>query len=59
MVDLKLIAKLVLLADAIKVKGINIRQSSNKIIAEVEFESEDQARLVASIIKEYVKEHER
>jgi acyl-coenzyme A thioesterase PaaI-like protein len=59
MVDLKLIAKLILLADARKVKSIDIEQRGNKIVAEVELENEEQAKLVANIVKEYMKEHKR
>jgi len=59
MVDLKLIAKLMLLADAVKVKSINIEQSGNKILAEIELENEEQAKLVINIVKEHMKEHKR
>jgi hypothetical protein len=55
MVDLKLIAKLMLLADIVKVKSINVEQKGNKIVAEVEFESEDQASIALNIVKDYIK----
>jgi ribosome-associated protein YbcJ (S4-like RNA binding protein) len=55
MIDLKLIAKLMLLADSIKVKSTNIERRGNKIVAEVEFESEDQASIVFNIVKDHIK----
>ena len=56
MIGLKLMADLIMLANEVKIKQLNVEQRSNKIIVEAEFENEEQARLVLNIFNKYKNE---